>query len=251
MKLSTMHILVGIGTALTAVSVGVATKMACDKVNEVRDVRRATEEDFVDLTTKEKAKIVLPYYIAPVGALAGTLFGLKYCYTGSQEAIKIATDGIVASNALINSYRDLTKEAVGKKKEDEIYQKAIEKKLPKSTNLILGENDCLCMVVSPGIDDVCSGIRFVSNATKIKEATLDFNNFFIRRVNKSMLNNAQASIAEWFDFLGVKMDNKIADHLGWDYQKDGVVEIAFRAGLTEDNKPILGIEFLIDPHYIS
>ena len=123
--------------------------------------------------------------------------------------------------------------------------------MPKSTNLILGENDCLCMVISPGIDDACSGIRFVSTATKIKEATLDFNNFFMRRVNKSMMNNAQVSIAEWFDFLGVKLDNRIADHLGWDYQRDGIVEISFRAGLTDDNKPIVGVEFTIDPHYIA
>lgn len=253
MKLSTMHLLVGIGTVLTAVAVGVSTKMASDKVNEVREVRRSQDPGFEDLTKKEKFLIYARYEAAPLAMLGVTCFGLYECHKGAQEAIKIAADVSAGAATFINGYRDLTKEALGVKKEDELYTKACHAKMPDQApaNLIIGENECICMLISPGISDMSGGITFVSNATKIKEATLEFNNWFIRRVSKSMMNDATASITEWLDYVGVKVDNKVFDHLGWTYQHDGTVDVSFRGGLTADNKPMLGVEFLIDPHYIE
>ena len=35
MKLTTLHVLTGVGAVLTAVAVGVSTKLASDKVNEI------------------------------------------------------------------------------------------------------------------------------------------------------------------------------------------------------------------------
>ena len=252
MKLSTMHIMVGFGAILSTIAVGVSTKLACDKINEVRQVRQSADPSFTDLTIWEKIKIGGPYYIPPVLILGTTVFGLVECYTGSQEAIKFATDSMLAVTMTGNAYRDVIRREYGAKKEEEMYQKVLQQNFPKEIpqSLILGDNDFLCKVVSPGFNENKDGTFFVSNATKIKEGTLDFNNFFIRRVIHSMLNNAQASVAEWYDFMGVKTDNKLLDHLGWDYEHDGIPDVRFR-GDTENNKPFLGIEFTIQPHYIE
>lgn len=253
MKIGALHILVGVGTVLTAVAVGVSTKLAVDKVNEVKQIRQQQDPEFEDLAGMEKFKIYARYEAIPLSMLIATCFGIFQCHKAAQETIKIAADVSAGATTFLNGYRDLTKEALGKKKEDELYSQAVQKVMPKKAppNLIIGESDCLCMIISPGLDDSNNGIIFASTPTKIKEATLDFNNMFVRRVSKSMLNDASASFAEWLDYLGVKFDNRILDHLGWTYQHDGIVEISFRGGLTEDNKPILGIEFLHEPHYIE
>ena len=254
MKSSTLHLLIGIGTVLTAVATGITTKIASDKVNEERQVRQQQDPSFTDLTKWEKFKIYARWETIPLTMAIGTGAGIYQSYKESQEAIKTVSNVASGASTFINGYRELTKEALGAKKEDAIYTKAVQENvMPKTVpaNLILGENDCLCMVISPGLDEVGSGLPFVSNATKIKEATLSANDMFVKRASKSMLNDASFSIVEWFDYLGVKIDNRILDHLGWTYQHDGVIEISFRAGLTNDNKPILGIEFTVDPHYIE
>lgn len=254
MKSSTLHWLIGIGSVLTAVATGICTKIASDKVNEVRQVRQQQDPGFTDLTNWEKFKIYARWESIPFTMAIGTGTGIYQSYKESQEAIKTVANLSSGVSTFINGYRDVTREAIGNKKEDEIYTKTVQNQvMPKTVpaNLILGENDCLCMVISPGLDEVGSGLPFVSNATKIKEATLAANDMFVKRASKSMMNDAAFSIVEWFDYIGVKIDNRILDHLGWTYQRDGVIEVSFRAGLTDDNKPILGIEFTIDPHYIE
>lgn len=252
MKLSTSHWLLGIGAVLTAVATGIATKLASDKVNEVRQVRQAQDPSFEDLTLGEKIKIYAWYEAIPVTMMVGVGAGIFQSYKTSQEAIKTATNISTGAGTVINGYRDLTREAIGKKKEDELYTKAIQEKvMPKNSNLILGENDYICMVISPSLDGSGAGIPFVSNATKIKEGVLDFNQMFVRRVGGSVMNDASASLTELLEYWGVHMDNKVLDHLGWTWQKDGPVQISFRGGITDENKPILGVEFQLDPHYIE
>ena len=252
MKLSTSHWLLGIGAVLTAVATGIATKLASDKVTEVRQVRQAQDPEFQDLTLKEKIKIYAWYEAIPVSMAVGVCTGIYQSYKTSQETIKIATNISTGAGTVINGYRDLTREAIGKKKEDEIYTKVIQDKvMPKNSPLILGEGDFICMIITPGIDGNATGIpAFISNATKIKRGVLDFNARFVKRVGGSVMNDASASLAELLEYWGVHVDNKILDHLGWTWQKDGPIEVSFRGGITEDIKPVLGIEFQIRPHEI-
>lgn len=253
MKLTTLHVLTAVSATLTAVAVGVATKMASDKVNEVRQVRQKQDPTFEDLTGWEKFKIYARYEIAPLAMLSGTCFGIYQCHKTAQDAIETAANVSAAVPTLINGCRDVTKEAIGAKKEDELYTKAVTEKMKKNvpSNLIIGDGDCICMVISPGIDGTGAELSFISNATKIKEATLDFNNLMLRRASHSTMNDSSVSLSEWLELCGVKTDNKILDHLGWGYQHDGVIDVHFRGGLTDDNKPLLGIEFTLDPHYIE
>lgn len=253
MKLTTLHVLTGVGAVLTAVAVGVSTKLASDKVNEVREVRRQQDPAFEDLTGWEKFKIYARYEAAPFAMLTATCFGVYQCHKTAQDAIETAANVSSAVPTLINGCREVTKDAIGAKKEDELYSKAIEQKMKKNApqNLIIGDGDCICMIISPGIDGTGAELAFISNATKIKEATLAFNNLMLRRASHSLLNDSSVSIAEWLDLCGVKTDNRILDHLGWTYQHDGVIDVSFRGGLTDDNKPLLGVEFGLQPHHID
>jgi len=252
MKLSTMHVIVGFGAILSTIAVGVSTKLASDKINEVRQVRQQQDPSFTDLTAWEKFKIGIPYYVPPLIILTGTIFGITECYTGSQEAIKFATDGMLGVTMTANAYRDVIRREIGQKKEEDLYQKLIQQNFPKEIppSVVLGDGDFLCKVVSPGFNEDKSGPVFVSNATKIMTSTLDFNNFFIRKVKNSVITNAQASVAEWYSFQGVETDNKALDNWGWDYELDGTPNVTFRGDL-DNNKPFLGVVFTIQPRYIK
>ena len=212
MKLSTSHWLLGIGAVLTAVATGIATKLASDKVNEVRQVRQAQDPSFEDLTLGEKIKIYLWYEAIPVSMMVGVGAGIVQSYKTTQETIKTATNISTGAGTVINGYRDLTREAIGKKKEDELYTKVIhDKVMPKTSNLILqGENDCVCMIVAPNLNGTGTCLPlFVSSPTKLKASTIDFNNMFIKRVHGSVINDASASLTELLEYWGIHIDNKV------------------------------------------
>ena len=257
MKLTTMHVMVGVGAIRSAIAVGVSTKLACDKVEEVRQVKQATDPSFTDLTGWEKFKIGLPYYLPPLLLLSTTVFGITECYIGSQEAIKIATDNWIGTTVALNGYRDLARKEMGMAKEAEIYNKIMAQQTPKASNIILGERDCLCkLVISPTLYDgfehpPVDDTFFVSNPTKIREGVLAFNEMFIRRVKHSMLNDASATIGELNEYLGSKDRNHLNDRFGWSYGHDGTVDVLFESDLTEDQKPYLRVLFKQNPHYID
>ena len=253
MKLSTSHWLLGIGAVLTAVATGIATKLASDKVNEIRQVRQAQDPEFQDLTFKEKFKIYAVHEAIPLTMGIGVCTGIYQSYKTSQEAIKTSANIATGAGAVINGYRDLTREAIGKKKEDELYTKVIEKEVMSkniNTPIIPSKDDDICMFISPVLNEAGIGIPFASNVTKIKATFIQINDYFIKKIRGTIDNNAVISISEILAFFGIEANNKLLDTMGFDWQKDGPLDVEFQPGFTDTVRPAIGVVFMTNPHQI-
>lgn len=259
MKSSTLHWLVGIGGVLTAVATGIATKLASDKVNEVRQVRQQQDPSFTDLTKKEKFKIYATYEAIPLTMMVGTCFGVYQCHKESQETIKTALGISTGATTFLNGYRDLTKEAIGTKKEEELYSKAVQKNIDSqqiTTSLTCGENEWLCAFKGFGAFDISDGIIFISNSTKVKEAEGNLNNLLHLRADKSTLGDASVTVYDLYKLVGVDMDklgdSRLMDHTGWSWKADGPVQFQHPISTVIDgNRPVLVFEVVQTPHYIQ
>lgn len=245
MKSRTMHVLVGIGFGLTTIASAISTALAC------KEIEKKKHELGRELTVGEKIKIGLPYYIPIAGALAGSEIGLAKCYTTSQEMIKLGADGTLAMTNVLNGYRDLTREQIGKKKEAEIYSQAVMNDAfpeEETTKMLPAGDECYCQFVIPEAIENRS-IIFRSTPTKIKEALLECNNIMVSQAATDRMNNAFVTMDMLYDLLGVEADS-VYKRLGWEYGTDGVINVSFEGGIAPNGCALLGICFEKNPHYI-
>lgn len=249
MKLSTGYILVGAGGLLTAIATGIATKLASDKVNEIRQVRAAQDPGFTDLTTWEKVKVYAKYEAIPLTMAIGTGVGGFQLHKETQKSIKLATNVSMGATTFINGYRDLAKETIGKKKEEALYEKAVGKNMEAQikekvpSNIVMGEHDCICCVVDDKGTPIFGDIFFTSTPTKIKKGNLDLQTKWVQRVHKSDLNDATISADEWFFYQGVETDDRMLRNLVWSWKQDGPFDVRFVPVMTENGYPLLGIMY--------
>ena len=246
MKSSTMHVIVGIGIGATAVTSAVATALAYRKIQEKQYEYKGT------MTTGQKIKTALPYYLPVVGVAGATVWGLSSCYKTSQELIKLGADGTLAVTNVLNGYRDLTREAIGKKKEGEIYNKAVMNQAfpePVTAKLTAGTDDeCWCQFIIPEAIENRS-IIFRSTPGAIKDAVLECNRIMVNQAATDRMNNAFVTMDMLYDLLEVEPDS-IWKRIGWEFATDGTIDVSFEGGIAPNGAALLGIKFGKNPHMI-
>ena len=63
-----------------------------------------------------------------------------------------------------------------------------------------------------------------------------------------MLSEMYISLNEFYDAIGLEQTG-IGDDLGWNINRDGLIEIEFSSQLTEDDQPCVVIDYHIAPRY--
>lgn len=248
MKSLTMHVLLGVGIGVTTISAAVSTALAC------RAIRREEENLGRELSVGEKIKVGFPYYIPVVGALGATEVGVMSCYKTSQEAIKLTAGGTVAVNNVLNGYRDVIKEEVGKKKESELYNKSLEQSVvPKIPERVINDSNEVLVSIMPyecSIDDI-PDFAFVSTPDKIRDGLGEFNKMFGNRARGNGGTDAYASFEELLQYWDQDPKNHIFRKLYWEWRKDGPVELMEPWDyIVRNGQKILLLSFVTQPHYI-
>lgn len=247
MKSSTMHILVGIGFAATAVASAASTALAC------RAIRRKEEEYCRELTIGEKIKTGLPYYIPLATLLGFSEFGLYKCYETSQEAIKLGSEVVTATGNVLNGYRAVIRDDVGKKREAELYNKSLEQTvLPKIPERTLTDIDQVIVSIMPYEGSVNSmpECTFVSTPDQIRDGLSAFNKMYAKRsIGNS--GEAYATLEELLYYFGQTTNNKALRDLTWIWSKDGPVEFEEPFDyVVRNGQKVLLLSFVVNPHYI-
>jgi len=248
MKSLTMHILLGVGIGATTISAAVSTALAC------RAIRREEENLGRELTAGEKFKVGFPYYIPVVGALGATEVGVMTCYKTSQEAIKLTAGGTVAMTNVLNGYRDVIKEEVGKKKEADLYNKSLEQSvLPRIPEKQMTDSNEVLVSIMPyecSINDI-PDFAFVSTPDKIQAGLAEFNTMFGNRVRGNGGTDGYASFDELLAYWGQDPKNHIFRKLFWEWRKDGPVELVEpKDFIVRNGQKIWLLSFVVQPHYI-
>lgn len=223
------------GTAVAAV---VAWKKR-PKIDAIR--KRYSEEEpseasrkrmTVDIL-KEVAPSAIPVIIMEVTGIS-LIAGAQKKLIQSNAALSTA---YAVSEAAIKRYKENVVEAIGEKKERDIYDKTVqdvcdERPLPESQIIMTGNGEMLCK-------DLLSGQEFLSDIERIRSARNEFND---------LLNREDfASLNECYELMGIDA-NDIGEVLGWNRERDGLVEFRYSSALVH-GRPCLTIAYEPAPKY--
>lgn len=215
------------GVATTAVLASKATLKA-DAVLNNED----TDPHYVR-TKRETFELVWKLYIPAV--LSGTLTCgaiIAANRIGTRRTAAMAA-GLAITERAYDEYREKVVEEIGKNKEakvrDAVHQDRVNKDIEQG-KIVFGDDDHLCK-------DAWSGRYFKSNMEEIKAAQ--------NHVNYQINNgHGGASLSELYNWLGLE-PTKESDNVGWN--SDELLEISFSTVLNNKNKPVLVMDFPVQP----
>ena len=171
-------------------------------------------------TKEEKFKSVVKHYWPVVIMGAGSIA----CIIGSNKLNmkrNLALAGAYKlSESKITEYKDKWFES---KKEEN-------KNQCKSNTIIFGDGDIDCY-------DQLTGRYFRCSITKLNQA--------INNVNELLYCGDSVDLDDWYDFLDMDTPD-LCEDLVWE-QKWGPIKLELDSKLTDDNKPVLVIDFDIRP----
>ena len=105
-------------------------------------------------------------------------------------------------------------------------------KIQNSQIIIAAGGDTLCM-------DSMSGRYFKSDMESIKQA--------INKLNRRLTYENYISLNEFYGEIGLN-DVKNGELLGWNIDS-GLIEPTFSTCLTEDGRPCIVLDFMVEPRY--
>lgn len=230
-------ILTGVGVAgiiSTVILTGRSAFESCHEIRDIQALRFHADEDNWELTFREKAELTWKNYIPP--ALTGVLTVVSIIGAnriGSRRAAAIAAAYSILEKGY-EEYRAKVTEKIGEKKEtairDEVIQDRVTKETPESREVVLiGSGQVLCR-------DDYSGRYFSSDVETIRRAAND--------INARIINDSYASLTDLYDLIGLSK-TAISNEVGWTL--DRMLDIKFSSALTEENKPVLSVQFRVDP----
>lgn len=242
-------ILTGLGVAglvTTTVMAVRATPKALRILEEER--QRKLDEQALALTTEHE-----PGTINPVKLTALDTFKLTWkCYIPSTIMGAVTATCIVCANSInlrrntalatvysltettLKEYQAKVVETIGKNKEQKIKDEIAQDKVTNTkqdTVILTGGGDVLCM-------DLTSGRYFRSSVEKIKRAK--------NEINEELLNSMWISLNEAYGILDLEPIGAGWD-IGWDVNRDGLIDISIRATLADNGEPCITIEFEKEP----
>lgn len=164
-------------------------------VKVVRKLDKAKEEKGEELTLKEKAKIVIPWFTAPTLIAIGSTISVAMGTKGElARSAAFASVAALAERAL-NAQEKATEEVVGEEKAKEIKKEAAKQLMPPEEivtevdNIIdTGEGDSL--FCDPYL---LPGVVFTGNWQKIRSNVNDI----CAAMNRSAINNSQEPADEY------------------------------------------------------
>lgn len=246
------EILIGLGIAgmiTTTVLAVKATPKALELIEEEkrRQNRKLLEESkgpecgqITKLKPLEVVKITWKCYIP--AAVTGTVS--IACLIGSNSVnakrnAALATAYQLSTSAL-NEYKEKVVEEIGEQKEKVIREKIAQDKVDK-----MQENKTEVVVVGSGdvlfLEPVC-GKPFRSDIETVRKVINDFN------YRMTTGQEEYISLSEFYDEFGLR-HTTASDDLGWNLGRDGQIDIDFVAGITEEGKPCLVLDYRVAPRY--
>lgn len=231
------QILTGAGIVSMAIGVVRATKeaeVAKEKMKEALDKKKEERPD-AELNVVDKAKVIIPAYKTAIAFSvigASMLIGSNVISTNRYASL---TAAYAMTNELLRRYKNAVVETVGEKKEKQIRGKAAQKHFEQQDEknvVVFGSGDSLC------VDD-WSGRAFYSSIDKIRNVIADINEDFTQG------NEFYHSLNYVYGALGIE-STKGGDMTGWNFDRDGTLDVSFDAKLTKEGKPY--IVMMIDPY---
>ena len=230
------EILTGLGIAGMLTSTVLAVRATPKAVLLLEDKKSELETD--KLSGVEVVKTAWKCYIpATILATTSTACLIGASAVNSKRNAALATAYQLSQTAL-TEYKEKVVETIGDKKEqsirDKVAKERVEKNPVKNSGVILtNKGDTLCL-------DVISKRYFKCDIDKIKRAE--------NELNKRMLSEMYISLNEFYDAIGLEQTG-IGDDLGWNINRDGLIEIEFSSQLTEYDQPCVVIDYHIAPRY--
>ena len=217
-----------VGLVSTAVLTGSATVKA---VRLVDHDARVGGVDYPD--RREFVKKTWKLYIPAVGT------GVLSCVAivganriGNRRAAAIAAAYSLSEKAF-SEYKDKVVNHLGANKEqalrDEMAQDRINNNPPTREAILVDGNEVLCY-------DQYSGRYFKNTMEGIKKAQND--------LNYRIIHDNYASLSDFYDLLGLRKTSS-SDEVGWNV--DEQLELTYSAVLTEDQKPVIAVDFVVYP----
>lgn len=214
---------------LTTVVMAVrATPEAMRRIEDA-DLNRPDE---TPLTKWEHVKAAWPVYV-PSAIMGVTTIS---CIIGANS-VNLRKQATLASlytlsEKSLHEFRAKAIEQIGKNKTDKIHEAVIEDQVrhtPGADVVILGQGEVLCF-------ETLSGRYFHSTAETIRKAQND--------INVRCINDMYASLNEFYSLIGLKQV-PMGEDVGWN--TDNLLEVKFTSVLTEENKPVLALDYVNAP----
>jgi Family of unknown function (DUF6353) len=222
-------ILTGLGIA----GAFTASYLSADASFKAADLLRETEEQSIQpLDLKEKVGLVWHLYIPAVGTLALSTAAIIGAHKiGARRTMALAAAYDITEKAFAE-YKEKVAERLGRTKEQSVTDAIAQDKTdrrPPTEVIMTGRGEVLCY-------EAFSGRYFHSDVETLRKAMND--------INHQILNSMYASLSDLYHLLGLPQTT-YSDEVGWNCDK--LLEIAFSATLSEENKPCIVVNFTTSP----
>jgi hypothetical protein len=220
-----------VGTVSTAVLTGRASFKAAEVI--LLEEEKFSEPDD-RLSFRERADLVWPQFIPPIGVGVATIAAIVFANRlSAKEAAALATAYGISEKAL-QEYKQKVIEKVGETKEqkfrDEIAQDKVREIPPTSSQIVIaGNTNTMCF-------DLLTGRYFESNMEKLKRAE--------NTINFQILNHMYASLSSFYDEIGLPA-TEFSDTVGWN--SNNPLEVSYSSVLSTDDRPCIAISFANAP----
>lgn len=225
------------GFATTAVMTAKVTPKALNKVRN--DSRKNHDGDPYAYTKKEAIQSAWKYYLPAVGVGTSSAACLIFATSTNLRRNAALAAAYSLSESTLRDYQEKTLEAVGPEKEHEIRDAVMKERIernPIQTNnvLITNKGETLCY-------DPWSNSLFKSDPDTISKACI--------ALSRDMLDSGYVSLNDYYYEIGLP-NTKSGALLGWKVGSGrAMIDPIFSGQLTEDQRPCLAVDFVIQPTY--
>ena len=235
-------LITGIGGMITTVVLAVrATPKAMLLIDEAAKERAeaASEDDEVQvLTPADKIKAAWKAYIPAALTGIGSAACLVFAHSANARRNAALAAAYTLSESALKEYQAKVIETIGEKKEREIRDAVDQDRLkanPVSSRevYITRAGDTLCY-------DHWSGRYFKTDVEKLRRAA--------NEVSRRMLDEMYISLNDFYEELGLPAI-RIGEELGWNVNREGLVELRLGAQLAEGDIPCIVLDYLKPPVY--
>lgn len=228
------------GTVATAYLTGRASFKAARIIDREQEAvyaewrEEGSGREPIELTKKDKAKLVWKQYIPPVSAGLVTVAAVVAANRVSSRKIAALVVASGISERALTEYKEKVIERLGPRQDekirDEIAQDRVTNNPPVTSQVhIMGTGQVLCF-------DMTTGRYFTSTMEQIRAAE--------NTVNREIIHFNYCSLSHFYDEIGLEPTH-YTDTVGWNLNNH--IEVQFSTVLSKDNQPCLAINFTRQP----
>ena len=203
-----------------------------DKADMPEEEYKKIRKDIYKHFAKDMAKACWPL-AATMGVTIGSIIGMHKIDTRKQAALAAT---LSLTEGKLKDYQEKVKETVGEKKEQKIRDDISKDKVretPIKDVMETGHGDVLCL-------DAVSGRYFKCNADYIRAR--------VNVLNQRLLTEMYIPLNDLYYELHLP-NIKIGEDIGWNINQDGLIDLAFSSQLTEDDIPVLVLDYTVEPRF--